>query len=172
MGLASPAAGSNACAKTKAGSVLWSATHLLVATCGAGGLGYRPEPWSVSSNALLSRDRGYVQSFDAGPISGRFHAPTGLSAQIGRAPHVGDSKGGRHRDVGMDAWGWEQFQPWLTARAKLPVGPLFCIIDGPTRGRPWSGAAVRAEFRRLAQAPLRAAPAAPTGARSQGFAIP
>jgi site-specific recombinase XerD len=32
----------------------------------------------------------------------------------------------------------------------LPVGPLFCIIDGPTRGRPWSDAAVRAEFRRLA----------------------
>jgi site-specific recombinase XerD len=25
-----------------------------------------------------------------------------------------------------------------------------CVIDGPTRGRPWSGAAVRSEFRRLA----------------------
>jgi hypothetical protein len=33
---------------------------------------------------------------------------------------------------------------------ELPVGPLFCIIDGPTRGRPWSGAAVRSEFRRVA----------------------
>jgi integrase len=33
---------------------------------------------------------------------------------------------------------------------ELPVGPLFCVIDGPTRGRPWSAAAVRAEFRRLA----------------------
>jgi hypothetical protein len=33
---------------------------------------------------------------------------------------------------------------------QLPVGPLFCIIDGPTRGRPWSGAAVRTGFRRLA----------------------
>ena len=39
----------------------------------------------------------------------------------------------------MDQWGWEQLRPWLTARAELPVGPLFCIIDGPTRGRPWSG---------------------------------
>jgi integrase/recombinase XerD len=38
----------------------------------------------------------------------------------------------------------------LNARAELPVGPLFCIIDGPTRGRPWSGAAVRTEFRQLA----------------------
>jgi hypothetical protein len=50
----------------------------------------------------------------------------------------------------MDAWGWEQLRPWLSARAELPVGPVFCIIDGPTRGRPWSGAAVRCEFRRLA----------------------
>ena len=50
----------------------------------------------------------------------------------------------------MDEWGWEQLRPWLAARVELPVGPLFCIIDGPTRGRPWSGAAVRSEFRRLA----------------------
>src|SRR3954465_5682852 len=50
----------------------------------------------------------------------------------------------------MDAWGWEQLQPWLAARLELPVGPLFCIIDGPTRGRPWSSANVRVEFRRLA----------------------
>jgi site-specific recombinase XerD len=46
--------------------------------------------------------------------------------------------------------GWEQLRPWLGARRGLPVGPLFCIIDGPTRGRPWSGAAVRSEFRKLA----------------------
>jgi site-specific recombinase XerD len=63
---------------------------------------------------------------------------------------VRDGKGGRRREVGMDDWGWEHFRPWLTERAELPVGPLFCIIDGPTRGRPWSGAAVRGELRRLA----------------------
>jgi integrase len=50
----------------------------------------------------------------------------------------------------MDEWGWEQLRPWLSARLELPVGPLFCVIDGPTRGRPWSVAAVRSEFRRLA----------------------
>ncbi len=50
----------------------------------------------------------------------------------------------------MDAWGWEQLSPWLAARVELPVGPLFCIIDGPTRGRPWSSAAVRSGLRRLA----------------------
>ena len=63
---------------------------------------------------------------------------------------VRHGKGGRRREVGMDDWGWEQLARGSTARVELPVGPLFCVIDGPTRGRPWSGAAVRAEFRRLA----------------------
>ena len=47
-------------------------------------------------------------------------------------------KGGRRREVGLDEWAWEQLQPWLDARAELPVGPLFCIVTGPTRGRAWS----------------------------------
>jgi site-specific recombinase XerD len=69
---------------------------------------------------------------------------------------VRNGKGGRRREVGMDEWGWEQLRPWLHARAELPAGPLFCIIDGPTRGRPWSSANVRVEFRRLAaQAGIR-----------------
>jgi Phage integrase family len=35
-------------------------------------------------------------------------------------------------------------------------GRCFCVIDGPTRGRPWSSANVRVEFRRLAaQAGIR-----------------
>jgi site-specific recombinase XerD len=59
-------------------------------------------------------------------------------------------KGGRRREVGMDAWGWEELRPWLEARVELPVGPLFCVINGPTRGRPWSSAAARAGLRRSA----------------------
>ncbi len=59
-------------------------------------------------------------------------------------------KGGRRREVGLDPWGWENLKPWLSARLELPAGPLFCVIDGPTRGRPWSAAAVRTEFRRHA----------------------
>jgi site-specific recombinase XerD len=50
----------------------------------------------------------------------------------------------------MDEWGWEQLRPSLAARAELPAGPLFCIIDGRTRGRAWAAAAVRTEFRRVA----------------------
>ena len=63
---------------------------------------------------------------------------------------VRNGKGGRRREIGMDAWGWEQLSPWVAARVELPIGPLFCIIDGPTRGRSWSSAGVRVELRRLA----------------------
>lgn len=35
---------------------------------------------------------------------------------------VRNGKGGRRREVGMDAWGWEQVRPWLTARLESPVG--------------------------------------------------
>jgi integrase/recombinase XerD len=56
----------------------------------------------------------------------------------------------------MDAWGWEQLRPWLAPRLELPVGPLCCVIDRPTRGRPWSSANARVEFRRPAvQAGIR-----------------
>jgi site-specific recombinase XerD len=59
-------------------------------------------------------------------------------------------KGGRRREVGMDAWGSEQLQPWVDTRRELPVGPLLCVINGATRGRHWSPAAARAELRRTA----------------------
>ena len=63
---------------------------------------------------------------------------------------VRNGKGGKRREVGMDRWGWEQLRPWLVARAELPVGPLFCVVEGPTRGRRWSSDAARAQLRRLA----------------------
>jgi site-specific recombinase XerD len=61
-------------------------------------------------------------------------------------------KGGRRREVGMDPWGWTELQPWLETRLELPVGPLFCVLTGPTRGRPWSSAAARTDLRRTAVA--------------------
>jgi len=63
---------------------------------------------------------------------------------------VREGKGGRRREVGMDDWGWDQLRPWLDRRVALPVGSLFCVIDGPTRGRPWTAPAVRLQLRRLA----------------------
>jgi site-specific recombinase XerD len=59
-------------------------------------------------------------------------------------------KGGRRREVGMDEWGWAQLRPWLEYRVTLPVGPLFCVINGPTAGTPWLPTAVRAQLRRIA----------------------
>jgi integrase len=61
-------------------------------------------------------------------------------------------KGGRRREVGMDTWGWDELQPWLDLRVGLPVGPLFCVLNGRTRGRQWSSAAARADLRRTAVA--------------------
>lgn len=59
-------------------------------------------------------------------------------------------KGDKRREVGMDPFGFEQLAAWLTHRVSLPVGPLFCVIDGPTRGRRWAATAARAELRQLA----------------------
>jgi integrase len=59
-------------------------------------------------------------------------------------------KGGRRHEIGMDDWGWQELEPWLIARVGLPIGPLFCVINGRTRGRPWTASGARAELRRAA----------------------
>ena len=50
----------------------------------------------------------------------------------------------------MDNWGFEQLRPWLARRVEMPVGTLFCVIDGQTRGRPWTPAAARNHLRCIA----------------------
>jgi site-specific recombinase XerD len=56
-------------------------------------------------------------------------------------------KGDKRREVGMDRFGFEQLAAWMAHRVSLPVGPLFCVIDGPTRGRRWAATAARCELR-------------------------
>jgi site-specific recombinase XerD len=63
---------------------------------------------------------------------------------------VRHGKGGKRREVGMDEWAWEHVDPWRRSRPEMPVGPFFCVIGGPTRGRAWSQTGARAELRRLA----------------------
>ena len=63
---------------------------------------------------------------------------------------VRHGKGDKRREVGMDDWGWEHLSRWLVHRTQMPVGTLFCVIDGPTLGRPWTPTAARAQLRRLA----------------------
>jgi integrase/recombinase XerD len=43
----------------------------------------------------------------------------------------------------MDDWAWEQLRPWRETRLSLPIGTLFCVIAGPTRGRRWSSSHAR-----------------------------
>lgn len=49
----------------------------------------------------------------------------------------------------MDQWGWELMR-WLAYRVQIPVGPLSCVIDGRTRGRPLTTTSVRQQLRRTA----------------------
>jgi hypothetical protein len=82
---------------------------------------------------------------------------------------IRSGKGDRRREVGMDDWGWEHLTAWVAKRAKLPPGPLFCIIAGPTRGRPWPQTGVRRELRRLA---TQAASAGASRRTSSGTSTP
>ena len=50
----------------------------------------------------------------------------------------------------MDPFGFEQLAAWTAHRTRLAPGPLFCVIDGATRGRRWSANAARSEVRQLA----------------------
>jgi len=59
-------------------------------------------------------------------------------------------KGDKRREAGMDEWGWDLLRAWLAYRVQMPVGPLFCVIDGRTRGRPLTTTSVRQQLRRAA----------------------
>jgi integrase/recombinase XerD len=76
-------------------------------------------------------------------------AETDLDHQRG-AVLVRAGKGGRRREVGIDRWGWEHLDPWLELRRTLPVGALFCVLRGRTRGRPCAPAAIRSQLHRTA----------------------
>ena len=91
----------------------------------------------------------------------------------GGALLIRHGKGDRRREVGMDEWGWEHLTPWVAKRPELPAGPLFCIIDGPTRGRPWPQTGVRSQLapprrRGSGASPVRASSAAPRPCRRDG----
>jgi site-specific recombinase XerC len=61
-------------------------------------------------------------------------------------------KGEKRREVGMDQWAWSHLEPWLEVRRTLPVGRLFCVVRGPTRGRPCASAGIREQLHHAAVA--------------------
>jgi site-specific recombinase XerD len=64
---------------------------------------------------------------------------------------VRHGKGDKRREVGMDRWAWSHLTPWLQLRKELPVGRLFCIVRGPTRGRACAPAGIRAQLHQTAE---------------------
>lgn len=143
------------------------------------GMRYPADPPTVEEIIAVMRDAGdnrhgwRLRAFDRCALAWWTAHPGGAHTRRARPrpaawiAAVRNGKGGRRREIGMDAWGWEQLRPWLTSRRDLPVGPLFCVIDGPTRGRPWSSAAVRVELRR---SPTRQG--CDAGSRHTSYAIP
>ncbi|HEY2436653.1 MAG TPA: tyrosine-type recombinase/integrase [Solirubrobacteraceae bacterium] len=63
---------------------------------------------------------------------------------------VRHGKGDKRREVGMDGWAWTHLAPWLELRRELPAGRLFCVLRGPTRGRPCASAGIRAQLHHAA----------------------
>jgi site-specific recombinase XerD len=63
---------------------------------------------------------------------------------------VRHGKGDKRREVGMDRWAGSHLDPWLELRRELPVGRLFCVVRGPTRGRPCATAGIRAQLHHAA----------------------
>ena len=112
------------------------------------GMRYPADPPSVEEIVLVMRhagDRPYghrlrgliVVMWRAGlRISEALSLTESDMDEVRGAVLVRHGKGDKRREVGMDQWGWELLRPWLTYRLQIPVGPLFCVIDGRTRGRP------------------------------------
>ena len=103
-----------------------------------------------------------------GPTSASTPKPKG-GAQCVDA-HAGICAGGRRQRRSLPR-SWEHVGPWIEHRIQLPIGPLFCILAGPTRGRGWSATAARGRAsptRRPGRGPpaVRAAPA-PTRSRDR-----
>jgi site-specific recombinase XerD len=126
------------------------------------GLRYPADPPTVEEIILVMREARPSAYADRirGLIAILWRAGLRISESLALAesdldPNTGSvlvrsGKGGKRRMVGMDDWGWEHVSRWTEHRNQLPIGPLFCILAGPTRGRGWSATAARGELRRLA----------------------
>jgi hypothetical protein len=75
----------------------------------------------------------YVQAIQASPRELPKEGPRRKSMQGRGAILVRRGKGGKRREVGMDAWGWQQLEPWLAVREQLRVGDCFASSTAPTR---------------------------------------
>ena len=126
------------------------------------GLRYPADPPTVEEIILVMREAGPGRYADRvrGLIAILWRAGLRITEALALTesdldPKTGSvlvraGKGGKRRIVGMDDWAWEHIRRWTEHRIQLPIGPLFCILAGPTCGRGWSATAARGELRRLA----------------------
>ena len=110
------------------------------------GLRYPPDPPPVEEIIAVMRAAG--DEADGVRLRGVIVVLWLAGLRVSEALALAES--GRRREVGMDRWAWEQLDPWLNVRAGLPIGALFCVLRGPTRGRPCSAAGVRVQLRNAA----------------------
>ena len=130
------------------------------------GLRYPPDPPTVEEIIAVMRAAGdgsegirlrgvIIMLWRAGLRIGEALAltETDLDRQRG-AVLIRAGKGGRRREVGMDRWAWDHLDPWLEVRTTLPVDALFCVLRGPTRGRPCARARIHGQLHSAALAKL------------------
>ena len=61
-------------------------------------------------------------------------------------------KMGKSATCGLDPWGFEQIQPWVDERReRFPAGPVFCVVEGPTRGEAQRSAYLEKFLHKLAR---------------------
>jgi integrase len=127
------------------------------------GLRYPPDPPTVEEIVAVMRIAG--DSHDGLRLRGVIVVLWRAGLRISEALALAESdldrergavlvrrgKGGKRRELGMDRWAWEQLEPLLMIRATLPVGTLFCVLRGPTCGRPCGSTGIRAQLRNAAR---------------------
>lgn len=102
---------------------------------------HAPRRRSRSRPALTRADRRHVACRASRQRDTRIdrERPRRGSRRDFRASRQGQQASrGRHGPVGLDL-----LRPWLAYRVQIPVGPLFRVIDGRTRGRPPTTTSVR-----------------------------
>jgi hypothetical protein len=125
------------------------------------GFRYRPDPPRVEEIVAVMRQAGKT---DHGPRLRALIVCSGGPAADRRGdgtdrarPRPGPRLGpatpgqeqqaprGRHGRLGL-----RPTPPLARSRLETPVGTLFCVIDGQTRGRPWTSTAARNHLPRIA----------------------
>jgi Phage integrase family len=116
------------------------------------GLRYPADPPAVEEIVAVMRIAGDGLHGCGAPVfASTKRSPCARPTSIAAAAHY-LSGTAREGDVARSGWttGDGRSSSRLIARVALPIGPLFCIINGRTRGRPWTTSGARAELRRVA----------------------